>query len=267
MMQKLSSSKAALIRDLVRHKKARETERVFVVEGLKPIGELLASHPTYFQALIMAQTSAAHSDQRFLDHVKQAGCALYVCQDRIFDTLSDLTTPSGMLAVLRRPVWDQETVFKRPTLFGFYGERLQDPTNVGSIIRTSVAFGLDALWLSSDSVDVFNPKVVRATAGALLKLPIFSMQDVALFARFNCAILGAEVPGPHVRPIQDIRTLPPRAVVALGNESQGLSAAVLTHASARFHIPIHQAAESLNVAAAAAIAAFTLGALRDEPGR
>jgi TrmH family RNA methyltransferase len=256
MVDKLTASKAALIRDLVRHKKMRDAEGLFIVEGPKPIQELLASHATYFEALVVSETRSATADQLLADTFRRSGCRVYVCQERVFARLSDLTTPSGMLAVVRQPVWDQQTVFRQPTLVGLYGECLQDPANVGPIIRTAVALGLDALWLSPDSVDVFNPKIVRASAGALLKLPIFYIGDVALFASFNCAIFTAEVPSPQSHRIQDIGTRPPRVVVAFGNESRGLSASTIHQASLRFHIPIRPQAESLNVAAAAAIAAF-----------
>jgi RNA methyltransferase, TrmH family len=263
-MHKLESSKAALIRDLVRHKKARDAEQLFVVEGPKPIEELLASHPIYFRALVVTQASLTAADQSLVDRIKQSGCPVYVCQERVLRTLSDLTTPSGMLAVVRQPVWKQEAILQRPVLFGFYGECLQDPANVGPIIRTALAFGLDALWLSSDSADVFNPKVVRGTAGALLQLPIFYISDVALLSRLDCAILTAEMPSAATCLIQEIRTRPRRAIVAFGNEGRGLSSSTVTQASVRFHIPIRPAAGSLNVSAAAAIAAFTLSALRHD---
>lgn len=264
-MHKLAASKAALIRDLVRHKKTRNEEGLFIVEGPKPIEELLRSHPTSFQALVVTENGLAMAHQAFANALQRSGCPVYVCQERVLATLSDLTTPSGMLAVVRQPVWDQEGLFQQSKLFGFYGERLQDPANVGPIIRTAVAFGLNALWLSSDSADVFNPKVVRASAGALLTLPIFYIHDVSLFAGFNCAIFTAEVPSPLSCPIQDIRTLPRRIVVAFGNESRGLSASTIQHAWLRFHIPIRPEAESLNVSAAAAIATFHLTALPHDP--
>lgn len=255
-MNTLAASKAALIRDLIKHKKMRDTEGLFIVEGPKPIEELLTSHATYFEALVMSETRSATADQLLADTFRRSGCRVYVCQERVFATLSDLATPSGMLAVVRQPVWDLEKVFRQPAIFGLYGEGLQDPANVGPIIRTAVAFGLDALWLSPDSVDVFNPKVVRASAGAMLKLPIFYTRDVGLFARFNCVIFTGEVPSPRSRRIQDVGTRPPRVVVAFGNESRGLSASTIHQASLRFHIPIRPEAESLNVAAAAAIAVF-----------
>lgn len=264
-MHKLATTKAAFIRDLVRHKKTRDAERLFIVEGPKPIEELLTSHAASFQAFVVTETSWSTADRSLVEALHRSGCPVYVCQERALATLSDLTTPSGMLAVVRQPVWDQAAVFRQPQLFGFYGECLQDPANVGPIIRTAVAFGLNALWFSSDSVDVFNPKVVRASAGALLKLPIFYIPDIAPFARFDCAILTAEVPSPHSCRIQHIQTLPRRAVVAFGNESRGLSATTLQQAWLRFHIPIRPEAESLNVAAAAAIATFYFSALPHDP--
>ena len=264
-MHKLTAVKAALIRDLVRHKKTRDAERLFIVEGYKPIEELLTSHPAYCEALVATQASLTAADQSFAARLKQSGCPIYVCEERKLATLSDLTTPSGMVAVVRQPVWKQEAIFRQPALFGFYGECLQDPANVGPIIRTAAAFGLDAVWLSSESVDVFNPKVVRGTAGALLQLPIFYVSDATLFHRCDCAMLTAELPGPRTIPIQDIHSLPHRAIIAVGNEGRGLSPSTLAHASIRFHIPIRPAADSLNVSAAAAIAAFTLNALRTSP--
>ena len=263
-MHKLTAAKAAFIRDLVRHRKTRETEHLFIVEGFKPIEELLGSHPASFQALVVTQTSLTAAGPSFVDHVQERGCPLYVCEARVLATLSDVATPSGMLAVVREPKWDQEQIFRQPELLGFYGECLQDPGNVGPIIRTAVAFGLDAVWFSSDSVDVFNPKVVRGTAGALLKLPIFSISDVAVFNRHDCVMLAAEIRSTHTRPIQEIRTRPRRAVVALGNEGRGLLPSTLARASIRFHIPIRPAADSLNVSAAAAIAAFSFSALNRE---
>jgi len=263
-MRHVTTSEAGLIRGLVREKKVRDVERAFVVEGIRPIGELLVSNPDYFQALIVAETGLERTEAAWLNRAKECGCPIYHCTVRLFRTLSDMTTPSGMLAVLRQPRWDPDVVLKQPEVFGFYGEGLQDPANVGPMIRSAVAFGVDGFWLSMDSVDVFNPKVVRATAGALLKLPIFSISRASTFAAYQCALLTAELPAPRTRAIHDIRTIPSRAIVAFGNESRGLSDSTIRHASIRFHIPIRAEAESLNVASAAAIAAFAFSPLRHQ---
>ncbi|MDE3226493.1 MAG: RNA methyltransferase, partial [Nitrospirota bacterium] len=115
---------------------------------------------------------------------------------------------------------------------------------------------LDALWLSADSADVFNPKVVRATAGGILKLPVLYIKDVAELTGQGCALLASVPAGKASRPITDLTNLPERAVLVFGNESRGLSDATLQRATVRFHIPVSQAIESLNVAASVAIAAF-----------
>src|SRR6185295_13561109 len=108
------------------------------------------------------------------------------------------------------------------------------------------------------------PKIVRATAGTLLKLPVFSVKDAGELARSHCAILAADSSGKHARRMDEITGIPAKAVIALGNESRGLSSDILRAAAIRFHIPISSDAESLNVAASAAIAAFYFSRLPRE---
>jgi TrmH family RNA methyltransferase len=188
---------------------------------------------------------------------------VYRCRESIFERISDVQTTQGILAVVQKPEWDAERVFARSSLLGLFGEGLQDPANVGAILRTAAAFGLDGLWLSADSADVYGPKVVRATAGTVLSLPVFTVKDgPALFAARQCAIIASETPGADSVPLRRLSTLPPRAVLAVGNESRGLSPAVLDQAAIRFHIPVSPLVESLNVAASAAIASYHLSELR-----
>jgi TrmH family RNA methyltransferase len=167
-----------------------------------------------------------------------------------------VSSPAGLLAVVEQPAWNQAAILQRSQVLGLYGECLQDPANVGAIVRTALGFGLDALWLTPDSADVFNPKVVRATAGALLALPVFTIADVRHLTGQGCAILAAEPPGPSSRAIQDVAAIPARSILAFGNESRGLSETTTKRAALRFHIPVSPAVQSLNVAAAAAVAAF-----------
>jgi TrmH family RNA methyltransferase len=251
----LSKAKAALIQDLCRHKKTRETERAFVLEGVKPIADLLKEHACALLAIVVTPLFLNKIDEVLLTTIEKH-FRIYLCNEVMFERLSDLATAAGILAVVQQPSWDQEAIFRRRRMLGFYGECLQDPANVGAIIRTAAALDFDALWLSCDSVDVFNPKVVRATTGALFKLPIFSIRDTTEFARHGCALLTAELPGPDSRPIRGIKTVPSKAVIALGNEGRGLADATLKQAAMKFHIPVNPAMDSLNVAACAAIAAF-----------
>ena len=257
----LASPKAALIRDLVRHKRTRDDERAFVMEGAKPIFELVRSQSPALLAVVATPTFLEKSPQTTRSILDQTRAAVYTCRDSIFEKLSDVSTSQGILAIVRQPEWDQEAILRRPRVFGIYGECLQDPANVGAIIRTALAFHTDALWLSPDSADAFNPKVVRATAGALLMLPIFPLKDPSLFTQHRCTLVAAEPSSKGGPEIRAITSLPTRAVLALGNESRGLSEATLKQATLRFHIPVNQTVDSLNVSASAAIAAFYLSAL------
>ncbi|MGH7164150.1 MAG: TrmH family RNA methyltransferase [Nitrospiraceae bacterium] len=257
----IPSAKAALIRNLIRQKKARATERAFVVEGLKPILELLRTSPSALRAVVLTPACLEKNGSDLHPTLKPTAVPIYTCQETVFNGLTDVRTSQGILAVAHQPDWNEEVILGRPRLFGIYGECLQDPANVGAIIRTAAAFDVDAIWLSPDSADVFNPKVVRATAGTVLKLPVFSLADPGLFARHRCTILAAEPPGSGSVDLHTIRLLPPRTILALGNESRGLSEATLKQAANRVHIPVSPAVESLNVAASAAIALFYLSGL------
>jgi len=197
--------------------------------------------------------------------LKHATAQVYTCREALFGTLSDVHTSQGILAVVHQPDWNEQAILARPQLFGIYGECLQDPANVGAIIRTAAAFGVDACWFSPDSADVFNPKVVRATAGAVLKLPVFSLTDLGVFTRPRCTLLAAEPATVGSTDIHRIQQLPARVILALGNESRGLSEATLKQADRRVYIPVSPAVESLNVAASAAIALFYLGGLPRQP--
>lgn len=251
----LPTGKARLIRELLRDRKVRQQERAFVLEGEKAILELLAEDSPALHAIVIAESRLRKGTlPAYIQSGKGRG--VFSCSDSVFDKLSDVSSPAGLLAVVRQPVWNQATVFKRPRLLGLYGESLQDPANVGAIIRTAVGFGLDALWLSADSADIFNPKVVRATAGSLLTLPVFTASTPDIFKQHDCVLFAAEPCSRHSRAMQEVTAIPDRAIVAFGNESRGLSPATLQQAAVRFHIPVKPAIQSLNVAASVAVAAF-----------
>ena len=175
-----------------------------------------------------------------------------------------MNAPQGILAVVRQPTWDEGTVLRQPTVLGIFGEEIQDPANVGAIVRTAAALNLSALWLTPESADVYHPKAVRATSGCLLSLPIFIARDVSGLVRHDCQIFAAKATGDRTVAIDDIRQVPRKLILAVGNESRGLSAQLDNQATTRFTIPLSRGVESLNVAATVAIAAFHLSRLPKE---
>jgi TrmH family RNA methyltransferase len=192
---------------------------------------------------------------------------VYELNDASFDRLSDVESAQGIMAVVKKPVWSERAIFHQPEVFGLYGEHVQDPGNVGTLIRLGVALGLSALWLTRDSADIFNPKVVRATAGAVLSLPIFHCLGSDHFNQHQCAVLASEAPASKSMPIRQIHSIPARSIVAVGNESRGLAKRTLDSAAVRFHIPLQGNIDSLNVAVAAGMALFHFSGLPREPLR
>src|SRR5579885_740649 len=166
----LPAARAAAIRELLRDRKAREAERAFVLEAVKPILELLDRDSPLLLALVVTREFVDRAEPAVLARLERAAARVSLCPERAYRKLSDLTSAPGLLAVVRSPAWDEAKLFRRTRLLGLYGEGLQDPANVGAIIRTALAFEADALWLSPDSADPLSPKVVRAAAGAVVSL-------------------------------------------------------------------------------------------------
>jgi RNA methyltransferase, TrmH family len=258
----LTRAQASLIRQLLRDKKTRSKEGAFVLEGTKACLDLIHRHPQSILSLVVSPRFLCVEDEadrrvRMKLHAHQ-----FVCPDAGFEKLTDVEMPQGILAVVRQPGWDEATVFGRTSVLGIYGDRLQDPANVGAIIRTAAALNLSGLWLSADSADHFSPKVVRATAGTILSLPIFHTRNFQAFSSYGCEIYSAVLAAADIVPIRSIQTIPSRLMIAVGNEGAGLAPDIVKVSNVRFSIPLAKGVESLNVAATAAISAFYFSGLR-----
>jgi TrmH family RNA methyltransferase len=258
----LTRAQASLIRQLLRDKKTRSKEGAFVLEGTKACLDLIHRHPESILSLVVSPRflcveGEADRTVRMKLHAHQ-----FVCPDAGFEKLTDVEMPQGILAVVRQPGWDEATVFGRTSVLGIYGDRLQDPANVGAIIRTAAALNLSGLWLSADSADHFSPKVVRATAGTILSLPIFRTRNFQAFSSYGCEIYSAVLAAADIVPIRSIQTIPSRLMIAVGNEGAGLAPDIVKVSNVRFSIPLAKGVESLNVAATAAISAFYFSGLR-----
>ncbi|HEY6085899.1 MAG TPA: RNA methyltransferase [Nitrospira sp.] len=257
----LTRAQLAHVRSLLQDKRARQADGAFVVEGAKAVRDLLALHSRLVLSLVTTpeyRRSENPADRRLRESVT---CPIRSCSESSFASLSDVESPQGILAIVRQPLWKEEAIFAQSSMFGIYGERIQDPLNVGTMIRTAAALNVTALWLTADSADQYHPKTVRATGGALIMLPVFSVRDVDEFVRRGCSVYTAEAGSPEAMTLDTIRQVPQRLVLAVGNEGQGLSSSTRKQAACRFTIPLSRRMESLNVASTVAIAAYYLGSL------
>lgn len=263
-LQSLTRAQDAFIRHLLHDKKTRTREGAFVIEGAKSCLDLIGRHPQAILSLTLSTRYLQGEKEAERTIRSQLAARQFACSDAVFEKLSDVETPQGMLAVVRQPRWDEAQVLGPTRVLGIYGDQVRDPANVGAIIRTAAALNLTGVWLSTDSADCFSPKVVRATAGAILTLPIFRTQDVRVFARHQCAVYSAIVPSPGAVPLKSIQKVPYRLVIAVGNEGRGLTPDLVKMSDVRFSIPLAREIESLNVAATAAISAFYFSGLPTE---
>ena len=260
----LSRAQTSRIRELLRDKRVRQADGTFVIEGAKAVRDVLNGRLPLVRMIVTTpgyRDRESPGDRRLRE---QSATQSFSCRDTTFASLSGLDTAQGILAVVRQPVWNEEDVLAQSSLLGVYGEQLQDPLNVGAIIRTAAALNVSALWLTPDSADRYNPKVVRASGGALLSLPVFLADTVEALARRGCAVYAAEVPGSGTVDMHEIDRAPRRLILAVGNEGRGLSVKTREFAACRFTIPLSQNVESLNVAATVAIATHYFSRLPKE---
>ncbi len=259
----LTKRTAATVRSYVREKSARTTDRVFLLENPKAIQELLADHSLQVQLLI---ATSAWLSQHF-SPTRQAATKLNIatCSHAVLQQLTGTSTAQEAIAIVRQPQWDEASILQKPRFFGIYGESLQDPANVGTLIRTAAAFGVDALWLGPGSADPYNPKVVRGTAGTLLRFPVFQGKTIANIPARHCALYSSDSNSQHALTLTQLTSRPERLIVAFGNESRGLSDDLRQRSSHLFHIPLQPHVESLNVGVAAGIALYHLSRLPVSP--
>lgn len=246
----LTRRTAEFVRTLGRDKATRTAERAFLIEGEKTVLEAVASQSIVLRYLVATDEWA----EKHASMLK--GRLAYTCPPSVFDRLVDTTTPQAVLAVAEQPQWDEAAILARPQHLLVYGETLQDPTNVGPIIRSAAAFGADGVWLSPGSADPFSPKVVRATAGAIFSLPVFTQVSPDRLSTFRSFLLVADAQKNGAEPLHRMTHRPHRLTLAFGNEGGGISPALRELAHQRIFIAHQNCVESLNVSAAAAIALF-----------
>ena len=169
--------------------------------------------------------------------------------DALFAEISPLESPTGLLAVLEIP----RLALPPSPSFGLLLEDLQDPGNLGSILRSAAAAGVEAAWLSAGCADAWSPRVLRAGMGAHFVLPIVERADLTQIAASFCGQrLAACLQGESLYQLD----LNGPLAFMIGNEGAGLSPALIELADTRFTIPMPGSVESLNAAAAAAVCLF-----------
>ncbi len=247
-----------LARDLTR-RKAREREGLFVVEGIRAGEELARSTLDVVGVLAAPQLPGTARGVALLASLEGRGIPVTHVTDREFQSAAETESPQGFLAVARAP---RDAGIALPADGSFRPlvlDAVQDPGNVGTIIRTAAGLGATAVFALPGTVDVWNAKVVRSAMGAhfhFLARGVAWDELQAILADTHTVLWGADVGG------VDVATLgaPPRCALVVGNEGSGLSPHVRASLSQVVSLPITPLVESLNVAVATGILLYAMRA-------
>ena len=244
----LTKTELSRLRDL-RDKKHRETAGLFVIEGEKVIGELLAAgYPLTEIYATSAWLDSGHAHTPSDPAPSQRSLPIRTVTAEEMARASHFPTPSSVLAVGQ--------INRQPLPAGMLNRGLtlaldciQDPGNVGTLLRLADWFALDRVLLSPDCADLFSQKVINASMGSFARMAVFTAPLAAALAGVGVPIIGCDLRG------EDVHLLPPRrdAVIVIGSEGRGLSPAVQALVTQTVTIPKYGGAESLNAAVAAAI--------------
>ena len=241
----------SLARDLQR-RKARERQSLFVAEGVRAVEELLASPIKVVGALVTADAPAHERFARVRSGIEERRIEVAEVSDRDFLSASDTDSPQGVLAVAEIPDRSLASIPLGEQARVLVLDAIQDPGNVGTILRTAAAFETSATIAMPGTVDLWNAKVVRSAMGALFHhqaLQATWSQLDEFLAPNGVVLWGADAAGPRL----GARGAPPRLAIAVGNEGSGLTSDARSRASHTVSIPTAPNVESLNVAVAAGI--------------
>ena len=244
ILTSLKNPKAASWRSL-KEKKGRMEQNAFLVEGVRMVREALASSFTVRTVLLR---------EGFEPGFPVPGdIPVFVLSDAVFRSVCDTKTPQGVAAVLSL----QAKEASGPRLLALDG--VQDPGNVGTIIRTADAAGFDGILFSPDCADLFSPKVLRSTMGSIFRLGFSfpgSLPDtLEKMKKDSYSILSTQLDGDLFYDRKDVSD---SFVLIIGNEGNGVSEAVKATATHRLRLPMRGGAESLNAAVAAGIMMYDL---------
>jgi TrmH family RNA methyltransferase len=250
-----------LARDL-RRRKGRERQGRFVAEGIRTVEALLQS-PVAVTGLLYS--SAARSDARgaaLLDHAVAIGVPSHEVSDVEFTSAADTDTPQGILAVAEVPRHELPTpdgAFRLLLL-----DAIQDPGNVGTIVRTAAALGVQFTVALPGTVDLWNAKVVRSAMGALFTHPTAALEWTQVgqyLDQHRIPVWAADLDGTRI----DSRPVTGPLALAVSNEGGGLSEHVRQRAAHLVSIPMSAGVESLNVAVATGILLYALSPSKNPP--
>jgi TrmH family RNA methyltransferase len=255
-MEKISSKDNKLIKSinkLLNDKKYRDTTNLFIAESFRVVNTLI-KNGFKCRNLLMTHESKYFSQVKQLE---QQDIFISVINDDIYKSISSLANADGVIGVFIKQ-HNQLVITKNKKYIIL--NKIQNPGNLGTIIRTAVAFNIDGIFITNDTVDLFHPSVIRSTMGVCFSIPIMfstSLIDVIGELKKHDYTCYATVLNKQSQKVDDIKFADSSAVL-FGNEGNGLNEKEIKLCDESIYVPISDKVDSLNVSNAAAIIMYLM---------
>lgn len=260
MITSTSNAKIKRIVQLRKKKKARDAEGVFLVEGIRMFREIPEK---LLQEIYISESCEEKEGKEIRRRASACGIRPELVSDGVFAYLSDTQTPQGILCVVGQLSYSLEEVADASCPHMLVLDRLQDPGNVGTILRTAEGAGVTGILLDGECADIYNPKTIRSTMGSIFRMPFYYIQDLEEGIRYlkkrGICTYAAHLEGKRAYDEEDYRK--PCAFL-IGNEGNGLRPEIADLADTYIRIPMAGEVESLNAAIASAVLMFEAGRQR-----
>ena len=245
-------------------KKNRKESGYFMADGVKLTKEAFeAGLPVdYCIVTETKKTEIVDFLSVFKNEEKYKNCRVVTVSESVFEKISTEKAPQGVISIIKHldffrelDIIYKEEFFLKPEEKAIFLFSVRDPSNLGAVIRSSVAFGTDHVILSSDCADIYNPKTVRSAMGSLFRVKVTTVKDVPSFieaANANARRVFAADLTDNAKSLSDI-SLKGTDIVMIGNEGHGIAPEISSLCDGSVYIPISKKTESLNASVAAAI--------------
>ena len=250
MITSTGNAQVKRLLQLQKKSKARNEEKVFIVEGLRTFVEVPEERveKVYISESLYNKKKQELKLERF---------SYEVLSDSVFEHVSDTKTPQGILCIVKQKRYNIKELLEMENPHFMVLDNLQDPGNLGTIVRTAEGAGVNAVFLSKESVDIFNPKTIRSTMGSIYRMPVVYVEDLValldIFKEKGIKSYAAHLEGKNSYDREDYKG---GTAILIGNEGNGLRDEVSNAADIWVQIPMQGQVESLNAAIAASILMF-----------
>ena len=252
MITSTSNKQVKYMKALLGSTKERASSGCFAAEGWRMVSETPAER---IRLLLLSERFASgKTAQESLLIRELSPDRVFVVSDRVFDAISDTRTPQGIMAAVEMEKRSPEELLRAENALLVFLENLQDPGNLGTIVRTAECAGATGIIMSRGTADIYNPKTVRSTMGSLYRMPFAYTEDLPGVIR-QARQQGIRVFAAHLEASENYtdKDYTGSCGFVIGNEGRGLTEETASAAEERIFIPMAGQAESLNAAVSAAI--------------